>query len=65
MRLSDEEWSKIVTEKLESQGWTKDFEDDKKLGFSRIKGDHHWMQDYFKETRNFVFYDGNQKVNLR
>jgi hypothetical protein len=61
----DDVWKTYITEAMQSDGWTKDRDDQTTLGFSFVEGDHHWIRDYDKKTRRFIQFDGNQKINLK
>lgn len=63
--MDQEEWESAIKKKFSDLGnWKLDRDDEEYLGFSCIDGKHHWIRDYNKKKRNFVQYDGNQKVSI-
>lgn len=60
-----ETWKQEILNFMDQCGWKFDRDNETTLGFYKYdyNGDK-WIKDFSKETRRFVQFNGDQKINL-
>jgi hypothetical protein len=59
------EWEARIIKNMTDNGWVNDHNDEERLGFTfKDQNGKNWVRDYYKKTRSFVHFCGDDVVNL-